>query len=148
MSNPLNAELESEHISNLHNLTENTTISTTPSNKLKNSSILIFLYSLQGLVIGIILETMQMNLKMKFNYSDIGVFLLCSYPFSLKIFWSFLVDTYYLKKIGMRKTWIISTQIIASLILFYLSLSIENLIEEKRIFTLSSMRPRNLKKSY
>ena len=50
----------------LEELTSEINFSDKPS-KLYESSLLIFLYSLQGLVIGIILETMQMNLKSSFG---------------------------------------------------------------------------------
>lgn len=102
-----------------------------------SSSILIFLYTLQGLVIGILLETLQMNLKSNYNYSEIGIFLLCSYPFSLKVLWSPFVDTFYIQKIGLRKTWIIFTQTISSVILLYFSYFIDQILIEKRIFFLS-----------
>jgi hypothetical protein len=105
--------------------------------KIQISSILVFLYSLQGLIIGIILETLQMKLKANYNYSEIGIFLLCSYPFALKIFWSPFVDTFYISSIGLRKTWIILTQSIASIILLYFSVNINLIIEEKRIYFLS-----------
>lgn len=109
------------------------------SSKLSKSSLLIFLYFLQGLVIGIVLETMPMNLKKNFHYKEIGFFLMCSYPFSLKILWSFIIDTYYFKKFGLRKTWIILTQSISSLIFFYMSFNIEQIILEKKILFLSVM---------
>jgi PAT family acetyl-CoA transporter-like MFS transporter 1 len=113
--------------------------SKTEPSKLYKASLLIFLYSLQGLVIGIILDTMQMILKKHFHYKEIGLFLMCSYPFSLKIFWSFIVDTYYIKRLGLRKTWVIFSQSISSLILLYLSYHIEGIILDKRIYFLSFM---------
>ena len=93
------------------------------------TELLIFLYSLQGLVIGLLLETLQLRLKTYFNYSEIGIFLLCSYPFSLKILWSPIIDTYYLKSIGLRKTWIILSQLICAAILFLLSMEIDEILE-------------------
>ncbi len=105
--------------------------------KYYESSLLIFLYFLQGLVIGLLLETIQLNLKSSFNYSEIGIYLLCSYPFSLKILWSPIVDTYYINKLGLRKTWIIFSQIISSALLIYLSYSVDGMIQEKRIYALA-----------
>jgi PAT family acetyl-CoA transporter-like MFS transporter 1 len=110
-------------------------------NKIKSkfyeASLLIFLYFLQGLICGILLDTMQMNLKLNFSYKEIGIFLMCSYPFSLKIFWSPIVDTYYLKSLGLRKTWIIFTQSISALILIYLGYTLDDMLIEKKIYTLS-----------
>lgn len=109
------------------------------ASRFKTSSLLIFLYSLQGLVIGLLLETLQIQLKHDFSYSEVGIFLLCSYPFALKIFWSPLVDSYYLKKIGRRKSWIISTQSLAVIILLYMSFHIDEILSHKRIYFLSGL---------
>lgn len=106
-------------------------------NKTYSSMLLVFLYSLQGLIIGLLLDTMQLRLKPYFKYSEIGLFLLCSYPFSLKLFWSPIVDTYYIKSLGLRKTWIISTQIVAGCIVLYMSYGIEQIIQDKDITFLS-----------
>lgn len=102
-----------------------------------NYTLLVLLYSLQGLVIGLLLQTFQLRLKNDFSYSEIGVFLLCSYPFSLKILWAPIVDTYYIKSIGLRKTWIIFTQIIGGMIVFYLSYNANQIIKEKNIIFLT-----------
>jgi len=99
--------------------------------------LLIFLYSMQGFVLGLFLETIQIKLKKDFSYSEIGIFLLCSYPFSLKVFWSPIVDTYYIKSIGLRRTWAIFTQIITSGLLMYLSYNINYQMENKKIYELS-----------
>ena len=101
------------------------------------STLLIFLYSLQGFVIGLFLETIQLKLKKDFTYAEIGIFLLCSYPFSFKVFWSPIVDTYYIKSIGLRRTWAISTQLICSSLIFFLSSRIESLLKDKQIYELS-----------
>ncbi len=92
---------------------------------------------MQGFVIGLFLETIQIKLKKDFSYSEIGVFLLCSYPFSLKVFWSPIVDTYYVRSIGLRRTWAIGTQIISAGLLFYLSGNINLLLDNKKIYELS-----------
>ncbi len=99
--------------------------------------LLVFLYSLQGLVIGLFLETFQLRLKKDFSYSEIGVFLLCNYPFSLKVFWSPIVDTYYIKSIGLRRTWAISTQILAFGLIMFLSYNINFVLNEKKIYELT-----------
>ncbi len=56
---------------------------------------------------------------------------MCTLPFSLKVLWSPFVDLYYSKTYGRRKTWIVPTQILMSLILFYLQGSIEEMLENK-----------------
>ena len=56
-------------------------------------------------------------LKSKLSFADIAIFSLSSYPYSLKLLWSPLVDSVFFKSIGRRKTWIIPTQIIIGLFL-------------------------------
>lgn len=113
------------------------TIKTSNPTRLGVSCILIFLYLLQGLVIGLFLDTMQVILKKKLSYVEVGTFLLCSYPFSLKILWSPLVDSYYFKKIGLRKSWIIPSQFLAGILLYYLGINVNNFLEENKIFHMS-----------
>jgi PAT family acetyl-CoA transporter-like MFS transporter 1 len=98
-----------------------------------NSIVITCLYALQGLVIGFLLISLELKLKSHFSYSDIGIYLMCSYPFSLKLLWSPIVDTFYLKSIGVKKSWIIPTQLIAGSILIYLSFSITELINDREI---------------
>lgn len=101
------------------------------------SVLLIFLYSLQGFLIGVFLETIQIKLKKDFSYAEIGVYLLCTYPFSLKVFWSPIVDTYYIRSIGLRRTWAIFSQIICSVLLLHLSYTINDLLAHKKIYELT-----------
>ena len=96
------------------------------------------LYGLQGMIIGIIYETIPLILKSKSSYTEIGIYMLSTYPFSLKIFWSPLVDSYYFKSIGKRKTWIIFSQFSCGLILYYLYHHIDFYLDDhKNIFPLS-----------
>jgi PAT family acetyl-CoA transporter-like MFS transporter 1 len=102
-----------------------------------NTIILTCLYGLQGLVIGLFLASMELKLKLHFSYSEIGIFLMCSYPFSLKILWSPFVDSFYSSFIGLKKSWIIPMQLISGGLLIYLSYNIEDLIHEREIIKLS-----------
>lgn len=101
-------------------------------------ALLTVLYGIQGMIIGIVYETIPMILKSKVSYTQIGFYMLSTYPFSLKILWSPLVDTYYFKSIGKRRTWIILSQITCSLILYYLYLNITFYLEDSdNLFPLS-----------
>ncbi len=102
-----------------------------------SSIVLIFLYCLQGLVLGLFLGSLEMKLKKYFSYSEIGLFLMCSYPFSLKLLWSPIVDSIYNKRIGLRKTWIIPTTILAGILLYYLSIEVDYLIQSKNLIKFS-----------
>jgi hypothetical protein len=131
-------ELDEKSINNNYtNKENNNQISSTKTYIYLVSIFLIFLYSLQGFVIGLFLETLQIRLKREFSFSEVGIFLLCSYPFSLKVLWSPIVDTYYIKSLGLRRTWALFSQIIVSGLLYFLSLNINYLIESKKIYELS-----------
>jgi PAT family acetyl-CoA transporter-like MFS transporter 1 len=60
------------------------------------------------------------------SYSQIGVFTLATYPYSLKLFWSPIVDSIFFSKIGRRKTWIIPIQLLLGAIFFWLAGNIDS----------------------
>ena len=91
--------------------------------------LLTILYGIQGMIIGIVYETIPLILKSKISYTQIGVYMLSTYPFSLKILWSPLVDTYYFKSIGKRRTWIIISQFSCCLLLLFLYSHIDYYLE-------------------
>lgn len=110
--------------------------------KVKNTrihiaSILISLYSLQGLVIGLFLDTLLLQLKKNSSYVEIGIFLLCSYPFSFKVLWSPLVDTYSFRNYGKRKSWIIPCQLLASCFIYYFGYAIDDYLLKKNIVSMA-----------
>ena len=102
-------------------------------------ALLTVLYGIQGMIIGIVYETIPMILKSKVSYTRIGFYMLSTYPFSMKILWSPLVDTYYFKSIGKRRTWIILSQISCGLILYYIYNHIDFYLEytEQNLIPLS-----------
>ena len=65
--------------------------------------------------------------------------MMCTLPFSLKVLWSPFVDLYYSKGFGRRKSWIIPTQVIMSVILFYLQGTIESMLEQKEVYLLTGI---------
>ena len=42
--------------------------------------------------IGLAFGTMPFLLKARLSYADVGVFMLCTYPYSIKLLWSPVVD--------------------------------------------------------
>ena len=105
---------------------------------LKIKILLIMLYTIQGLILGFILSNLITTLKKDLSFKEIATLQLCSYPFSLKLLWSPIVDTYYLKSLGKRKTWLISTQILIAACLILLSYNFDDLIENKKILILTT----------
>lgn len=93
---------------------------TLPRKDLKAFIVLIVLYTLQGVPVGLAFGSVPFILKSKLSYSQVGVFSLASYPYSLKLLWSPIVDAIYSRRIGRRKSWIIPVQLVSGVTLLYL----------------------------
>ena len=95
--------------------------------------LLVTLYSFQGLPLGFFLSTVPILFKKYLTYSEIGVIMMCTMPFSFKVLWSPFVEFYHLERVGKRKSWIIPTQLIMCCILFYLMNNLEQLLIDKHV---------------
>ena len=95
--------------------------------------LLVSLYNFQGMMFGFFMMTLPIIFKPYLSYSQVGTIMLCSIPFSFKLLWSPFVEFYYFKSIGKRRSWIIPTQFIMCIILFYLKLNIERLLIEQEV---------------
>ncbi|KAJ3333649.1 hypothetical protein HDU76_005629 [Blyttiomyces sp. JEL0837] len=107
-----------------------------PSNIQKdmgNMVLLVFLYLLQGVPLGLTFGSVPFLLKSKLSFSDIALFSLSSYPYSLKLLWSPLVDSIYFKSIGRRKSWIVPIQMITGISLFILGTRIDTMLASEEI---------------
>eukprot|EP01124_Arcella_intermedia_P021929 TRINITY_DN3159_c0_g1_i1.p1 TRINITY_DN3159_c0_g1~~TRINITY_DN3159_c0_g1_i1.p1 ORF type:complete len:525 (+),score=95.89 TRINITY_DN3159_c0_g1_i1:88-1575(+) len=91
--------------------------------------LLTLLYIIQGVPLGFTMSTMPLLLKAKTSYTTVGFFSISGYPYSLKLFWSPIVDSLWFKNFGRRKSWIIPTQIISGILMLYLSASIDELFQ-------------------
>ncbi|EDO15248.1 hypothetical protein Kpol_461p1, partial [Vanderwaltozyma polyspora DSM 70294] len=58
------------------------------------------------------------------SFTQLGIFSIATYPYSLKILWSPIVDSIYSKRIGRRRSWIIPTQLVSGVLLFILGVAI------------------------
>lgn len=83
--------------------------------------LLVALYLLQGIPLGLAMGSVPYLLRSKLSYSQIGIFTLCTYPYSLKLLWSPVVDSIYFKGLGRRKSWIVPVQTIVGSMLFWMS---------------------------
>ncbi|GAK63664.1 MFS general substrate transporter [Moesziomyces antarcticus] len=100
--------------------------------------LLVVLYLLQGVPVGLAFGTMPFLLKTKLSYGDIGFFMLCTYPYSLKLFWSPIVDSTFVNELqlpligklslGRRKSWIVPIQTIVGVMFWYLSRNVDQLL--------------------
>ncbi|KAM3171583.1 hypothetical protein ACTXT7_016328 [Hymenolepis weldensis] len=94
---------------------------------LANILLLIFLYMLQkitrikhGLPLGLssVIPLLLQSNKKTASYRDVGIFSWVSWTFSLKLTWAPFVDTFYFKRIGRRKSWLIPVQYAIGVVCF------------------------------
>lgn len=96
--------------------------------------ILVILYLLQGVPTGLAFGSIPFLLKSKLSYSQIGVFSLSTYPYSLKLFWSPIVDAWFSPRIGRRKSWIIPVQVVVGLMMYWMSFWIEDSLNKVGLY--------------
>lgn len=95
----------------------------------RNFAVLCFLYMLQGVPVGLAFGSVPFLLKAKLSYGQIGIFTLASYPYSLKLLWSPVVDAIYDRGFGRRKSWIVPVQTLSGFVLLWLGANIEPYME-------------------
>lgn len=76
---------------------------------------------------------MPFLLREHLSYSQLGIFALTAYPYSLKLLWSPIVDAVYFPSIGRRKSWIIPMQLIIGSLMLYISLHVQTLLDNVRL---------------
>ena len=95
-----------------------------------NSLLLLgVLYTLQGIPMGLH-GSIPLILAKKISYKEQALFSLCSWPFSLKLFWAPMVDALYVKRIGRRKSWLIPVQLLCGLMMLVGSSTINDWVGE------------------
>ena len=67
------------------------------------------------------------------SYSQIGIFSLAHYPYSMKFLWSPIVDAVYHKSFGRRKSWIVPIQLMTGLMFMWLGMNIEGWMAQDQI---------------
>lgn len=77
---------------------------------------------------GLAFGSVPFLLKAKLSYGQVGVFSLASYPYSMKLLWSPIVDAIYNRRIGRRKSWIVPIQACSGLLLLWLGSHVEGLL--------------------
>ncbi|RPA87241.1 hypothetical protein BJ508DRAFT_410767 [Ascobolus immersus RN42] len=95
----------------------------------RNFILLVLLYFLQGVPMGLAMGSVPFLLKHKLSYGEIGVFSLASYPYSMKLLWSPIVDAIWSRRFGRRKSWIVPIQTISGLMLVWMGGRAENMME-------------------
>ncbi|KAL1843932.1 hypothetical protein VTJ49DRAFT_6875 [Mycothermus thermophilus] len=100
-----------------------------PRRDQRNFGLLVLLYFLQGIPLGLATGSVPFLLKNHMSYGEIGVFSLASYPYSLKLFWSPIVDAVWSPKLGRRKSWILPIQLLSGLGMLFLGSKVERMME-------------------
>jgi hypothetical protein len=59
------------------------------------------------------------------SYSKIATFTLSSYPYSLKLLWSPIVDAWFIPSVGRRRSWIIPMQTILGSLMLWMSFTVQ-----------------------
>ncbi|ROT37570.1 acetyl-coenzyme A transporter 1 [Sodiomyces alkalinus F11] len=91
----------------------------------RNFMLLVLLYFLQGIPMGLAGGSVPFLMKDHMSYSEIGIFSLASYPYSLKLFWSPIVDAVWSPKFGRRKSWILPIQMLSGIGMLWLGSVVE-----------------------
>lgn len=82
---------------------------------------------LQGVPLGLAMGSMPFLLKRKqISYSQMATFSLSSYPYSLKLLWSPIVDSVFWRSVGRRRSWIIPIQTVIGIILYLVGMSVDD----------------------
>ncbi|KAL1887514.1 hypothetical protein Sste5346_010175 [Sporothrix stenoceras] len=100
-----------------------------PKEDQRNFGLLVLLYFLQGIPLGLATGSVPFLLKKHMSYSQIGVFTLASYPYSLKLLWSPIVDAVWSPKVGRRKSWILPIQLLSGFGMIWLGSEVDGMME-------------------
>nr|XP_018266935.1 uncharacterized protein I303_00915 [Kwoniella dejecticola CBS 10117]OBR89093.1 hypothetical protein I303_00915 [Kwoniella dejecticola CBS 10117] len=99
----------------------------------KAFALLVLLYLLQGVPLGLTFGTLPFLLKSHLSYSQLAVFALSTWPYSLKLLWSPIVDAWFVKSWGRRKSWIVPVQGIVGLGMWLIGGRIEGWLSAETI---------------
>jgi MFS family permease len=94
----------------------------------RNFGLLVLLYFLQGVPMGLATGSVPFLLKPHMSYSALGVFSLASYPYSLKLLWSPIVDAVWSPKVGRRKSWIMPIQMLSGIGMIWLGSRVKGMM--------------------
>lgn len=85
---------------------------------LKNIVLVYLLYALQGVPFGLLMSLPLILSSRKVSYADQGTLSFASWPYAIKILWAPFVDSFYIERIGRRKSWIVTIQLLLSVVSF------------------------------
>lgn len=86
-----------------------------------NIAVLLFLYVLQGIPLGLSGSIPLILSSRHVSYKEQAMFSFVYWPFSLKLCWAPIVDSFYSNRIGRRKSWLVPTQYLIGVFMMVLS---------------------------
>lgn len=86
-----------------------------------NIAVLLFLYVLQGIPLGLSGSIPLILSSRHVSYKEQAMFSFVYWPFSLKLCWAPIVDSFYSNRIGRRKSWLVPTQYLIGVFMIVLS---------------------------
>lgn len=95
-----------------------------------NIAALLFLYVLQGIPIGLAASVPMVLQSKMVGYRQQAMFSLVTWPFSLKLLWAPIVDSFYSRTFGRRKSWLVPVQYAIGICMIILSYTIDTLMGE------------------
>jgi MFS transporter, PAT family, solute carrier family 33 (acetyl-CoA transportor), member 1 len=101
-----------------------------PEQDRRNFLLLVLLYFLQGIPMGLASGSVPFLLKKYLSFGQIGVYSLASYPYSLKLLWSPIVDAVWSTRLGRRKSWILPIQLMSGVSMLWLGTGAEKMMEQ------------------
>ena len=110
-----------------------TSVDVVVSRDFSNIGLLMFLYVLQGIPLGLSGSIPMILQSRKVSYAEQAVFSFVFWPFSVKLLWAPFVDSFYFRRFGRRKTWLIPTQYMIGIFMLLLSYQIESLMRQGNI---------------
>lgn len=100
--------------------------------------LLLLLYVLQGIPLGLAASIPMLMQQKGVSYKEQALFSFVFWPFSLKLLWAPIVDGAFSSSFGRRKSWLIPVQFFLSIIMFWLSFVVEDLIEKGDVMKLTA----------
>ncbi|XP_073956564.1 acetyl-coenzyme A transporter 1-like isoform X2 [Choristoneura fumiferana] len=89
-----------------------------------NITVLLFLYTLQGIPLGLAGAVPMLLQNRGITYTQQAEFSFVNWPFSVKLLWAPIVDALFWPKFGRRKTWLVPVQYLIGIVMIIMSSSI------------------------
>lgn len=98
----------------------------------KNSiALLLFLYVLQGIPLGLAGSIPMVLQARKIGYRQQALFSFVTWPFSMKLLWAPIVDSFFNPRFGRRKSWLVPTQYAIGMTMLLLSYCVSDFLGEE-----------------